>query len=104
MAITADRWLTGIVDAAGTGGLLGHVEGRTSALVAAWIKDQPQAYNANGNGPEPCSCSAGWSTVAVKMYPLADVWVSPAADPANLRRTAPLAGSQREKTPQRAPA
>ena len=42
--ITADRWLTGFVDAAGTGGLLGHVEGRTSALVAAWIKNQPQPW------------------------------------------------------------
>lgn len=43
-AITADRWLTGIVDAAGTGGLLGHVEGRTSALVAGWINEQPQPW------------------------------------------------------------
>ncbi len=43
-AIVAERWLTGIVDATGTGGLLGHVEGRTSALVTGWITSQPQTW------------------------------------------------------------
>jgi transposase len=42
--VVADRWLTGIVDAHGTAGLLGHVEGRTSALVAAWLNAQPQDW------------------------------------------------------------
>ncbi len=42
--VVADRWHTGIVDAAGTAGLLGHVEGRTAALVATWLQDQPQAW------------------------------------------------------------
>ncbi len=42
--VVADRWLTGIVDAHGTGGLLGHVDGRTSALVAAWLTAQPQDW------------------------------------------------------------
>ena len=42
--LVADRWLTGIVDAAGTGGLLGHVDGRTAEVVADWLRDQPQAW------------------------------------------------------------
>jgi len=42
--VVADRWHTGIVDAAGTAGLLGHVEGRTAALVATWLQSQPQAW------------------------------------------------------------
>ncbi len=42
--LVADRWLTGIVDAAGTAGLLAHVEGRTAASVAAWLTGQPQAW------------------------------------------------------------
>ena len=42
--IVHDRWLTGIVDAAGPGGLLGHVDGRTAATVAEWLTAQPQAW------------------------------------------------------------
>ena len=42
--IVTDRWLTGIVDAAGTGGLLGHVDGRTAATVADWLREQPQGW------------------------------------------------------------
>ena len=42
--VVADRWHTGIVDAHGTGGLLGHVEGRTAALVTTWLQAQPQAW------------------------------------------------------------
>jgi transposase len=42
--VIADRWHTGIVDAAGTGGLLAHVDGRTAAQVTGWIKAQPQAW------------------------------------------------------------
>lgn len=42
-----DRWHTGIVDAAGTAGLLGHVDGRTSGLVAHWLADQPTAWRQN---------------------------------------------------------
>ncbi|XVX18970.1 ISL3 family transposase [Actinomycetota bacterium] len=44
--IVTDRWLTGIVDAAGTGGLLGHVDGRTAATVADWLREQPEAWRA----------------------------------------------------------
>jgi len=44
--IVADRWLTGIVDAAGTAGLLGHVDGRTAEVVADWLKEQPQPWRA----------------------------------------------------------
>ncbi|MGL5824725.1 MAG: transposase, partial [Nocardioides sp.] len=43
-AVVADRWHTGIVDAAGTDGLLAHVDSRTAARVAAWITAQPQAW------------------------------------------------------------
>ncbi|MEV6013866.1 transposase [Streptomyces sp. NPDC051976] len=35
--LTRDRWHTGFVDALGSGGLLGQVEGRTVADVLAWL-------------------------------------------------------------------
>jgi transposase len=44
--IAHDRWHTGIVDATGTGGLLGHIDGRTAASVAAWLKAQPDSWRA----------------------------------------------------------
>lgn len=44
--VVADRWLTGIVDAAGTAGLLGHVQGRASAGVSAWLLAQPESWRA----------------------------------------------------------
>jgi hypothetical protein len=44
--VVADRWHTGIVDAAGTGGLLGHIDGRTAAKVADWIAEQPDSWRA----------------------------------------------------------
>ena len=44
--VLADRWHTGIVDAAGTGGLLGHIDGRTAAKVAEWIAEQPDSWRA----------------------------------------------------------
>jgi hypothetical protein len=44
--VVADRWHTGIVDAAGTGGLLGHIDGRTAAKVAEWIAEQPDSWRA----------------------------------------------------------
>lgn len=42
--VVVDRWLTGIVDAHGTGGLLGHVQGRTAAQVSAWLAAQPHEW------------------------------------------------------------
>jgi len=42
--VVADRWHTGIVDAAGTGGLLAHIDGRTAAKVAEWIAEQPDSW------------------------------------------------------------
>lgn len=42
--LAADRWHTGFVDAEGTGGLLAQVEGRSAAVVAAWLNDQPPAW------------------------------------------------------------
>lgn len=44
--VAADRWHTGIVDAAGTGGLLGHVDGRTAAAVTGWLTAQPEQWRA----------------------------------------------------------
>ena len=44
--VIADRWHTGIVDAAGTGGLLAHIDGRTAAKVAEWIAAQPDSWRA----------------------------------------------------------
>jgi transposase len=39
-----DRWHTGFVDSAGTGGLLAQVEGRSAAVVTAWLADQPAQW------------------------------------------------------------
>jgi transposase len=44
--LACDRWHTGFVDAAGTGGLLAQVEGRTSAATIAWLNAQPQPWRA----------------------------------------------------------
>ena len=44
--LAADRWHTGFVDAAGTGGLLAQVEGRTSAATIAWLSAQPAPWRA----------------------------------------------------------
>ena len=44
--LVADRWHTGFVDAAGTGGLLAQVEGRTSAATIAWLNAQAQPWRA----------------------------------------------------------
>jgi transposase len=35
--VVHDRWHTGMVDAAGTAGLLAHIDGRTAAKVAEWL-------------------------------------------------------------------
>jgi transposase len=42
--LVRDRWHTGFVDAAGTGGLLGQVEGRSAAVVGTWLAAQPQQW------------------------------------------------------------
>jgi transposase len=44
--LTCDRWHTGFVDAAGPGGLLAQVEGRTSAATIAWLNAQPASWRA----------------------------------------------------------
>ena len=44
--VVHDRWHTGIVDAAGTGGLLAHIDGRTAAKVVEWIEQQPDSWRA----------------------------------------------------------
>ncbi len=41
-----DRWHTGIVDAAGTAGLLAHIDGRTAAKVTEWLLAQPDSWRA----------------------------------------------------------
>lgn len=40
----ANVWHTSFVDAAGTGGLLGHVDSRSSQQVRTWIEAQPAAW------------------------------------------------------------
>ncbi len=42
----ADRWQTVLIDAAGSHGLLGVVEGRAAGPVTGWILDQPAAWRA----------------------------------------------------------
>ncbi|MFJ9483064.1 ISL3 family transposase [Streptomyces mirabilis] len=42
--LVRDRWHTGFVDALGTGGLLGQVEGRTVADVLAWLATTPLSW------------------------------------------------------------
>lgn len=44
--IKHDRWHTAIVDAAGTAGLLAHIDGRTAATVAHWLEQQPDSWKA----------------------------------------------------------
>jgi transposase len=45
-SLASDRWHTGFVDAAGTGGLLAQVEGRSCAAVTGWLDAQPAAWRA----------------------------------------------------------
>ena len=45
-AVVADRWHTGIVDAAGPAALLAHIDGRTAAKVADWSPAQPEQWRA----------------------------------------------------------
>ncbi|MGI5518597.1 ISL3 family transposase [Streptomyces sp. CA-106131] len=45
--LTRDRWHTGFVDAFGTGGLLGQVEGRSAADVLAWLSTTPLNWGTN---------------------------------------------------------
>lgn len=42
--VVHDRWHTAIVDAAGTAGLLAHIDGRTAAAVTDWIAAQPDSW------------------------------------------------------------
>ncbi|WUW67933.1 ISL3 family transposase (plasmid) [Streptomyces sp. NBC_01455] len=42
--LVRDRWHTGFVDALGTGGLLGQVEGRTVSDVLAWLATTPLTW------------------------------------------------------------
>jgi len=44
--LVSDRWHTGFVDAAGAGGLLAQVEGRTSAATIEWLNAQPETWRA----------------------------------------------------------
>jgi transposase len=44
--IVADRWHTGFVDAAGPGGLLAQVDGRTASCVKTWLAQQPRTWRA----------------------------------------------------------
>lgn len=43
-SLAVDTWHTGFVDSQGFCGLLGQVEGRSSAVVAGWLNCQPEAW------------------------------------------------------------
>jgi transposase len=45
--LVRDRWHTGFVDALGTGGLLGQIEGRTVANVLTWLSTTPLTWRKN---------------------------------------------------------
>jgi transposase len=45
--LVRDRWHTGFVDALGTGGLLGQIEGRTVADVLVWLSSTPLEWRKN---------------------------------------------------------
>jgi transposase len=45
--LVRDRWHTGFVDALGTGGLLGQIEGRTVADVLVWLAATPLTWRKN---------------------------------------------------------
>ncbi|USQ81236.1 ISL3 family transposase [Ornithinimicrobium faecis] len=66
--VVADRWLTGIVDAAGTGGLLGHVNGRASAEVIAWLEAQPAPWR-EGISHVTIDLSASYLTAVTEALP-----------------------------------
>lgn len=42
--VVVDRWHTGFVDAAGTGGMLAQVEGRSAKTVIDWVEAQPYSW------------------------------------------------------------
>lgn len=44
--IKHDRWHTALVDAAGTAGLLAHIDGRTAQAVTDWLAAQPDSWRA----------------------------------------------------------
>jgi hypothetical protein len=44
--VAHDRWHTAVVDAAGTVGLLAHINGRAAAKVAEWLLAQPDPWRA----------------------------------------------------------
>ena len=45
-SVVHDRWHTAIVDAAGTAGLLAHIDGRTATNVTDWLTGQPDEWRA----------------------------------------------------------
>ena len=68
--LVADRWHTGFVDAAGTGGLLAQVEGRTSAATIAWLNAQPQPWR-NGITHVAIDLSASYAKAVRQALPAA---------------------------------
>ena len=66
--LVCDRWHTGFVDAAGTGGLLAQVEGRTSAATIAWLNAQPASWRA-GISHVTIDLSASYAKAAREALP-----------------------------------
>ncbi len=67
--IIHDRWLTGIVDADGTAGLLGHVDGRTAQVVSDWLTEQPMACLGNVNAAVCIDLSASYAKAIADALP-----------------------------------
>ena len=68
MRTGARRWHTGFVDAAGIGGLLAQVEGRTSAATFAWLKAQPASWR-SGITHVTIDLSASYAKAAREALP-----------------------------------
>jgi len=72
----ADRWATVFVDTAGGHGLLGQVEGRTTAGTTAWLAAQPAAWRA-GVGAVTIDMSTTYKAAVREALPQATLAVDP---------------------------
>lgn len=66
--LTADRWHTGFVDAAGTTGMLAQVQGRSAACATSWLLAQPQSWR-EGVGHVTIDLSASYAKAVREALP-----------------------------------
>ena len=69
--LVADRWHTRFVGAAGTGGLLAQIEGRTNAAVIKWLNAQPEPWRA-GITHVAIDLSVAYAKAVLEALPDAD--------------------------------